>query len=285
MGREQARRWLKEYARISTDSDASEVICLMMGARAAEQLGCSDERFKRQLQKVAGVFTAKDYFGFDPTTEPPPEDLPDTCDCGAENERGRRRCRQCKKRLTMMSRYAVWLDALIFGYAGERFGAQLGATFAEILKWLPTLRPYPTSGSHENNDFHWAIYAITHVVYTLNDYSCWRLSPRWLPLEYEFLKTNLKSSIVNEDPETLGEFLDTLKSFGLTNQHPLIRKGIDYLLATQNADGSWGPMDADDVYERYHPTWTAIDGLRDYAWRARRLSFPNVRALLQIPRN
>jgi len=37
----------------------------------------------------------------------------------------------------------------------------------------------------------------------------------------------------------MGEFLDSLKSFGLAENHPLILKGVNYLLATQNPDGSW----------------------------------------------
>jgi hypothetical protein len=35
-----------------------------------------------------------------------------------------------------------------------------------------------------------------------------------------------------------------------------------------------------DTYQRYHPTWTAIDGLRDYRWRGERLSFPRIKPLL-----
>jgi hypothetical protein len=83
-----------------------------------------------------------------------------------------------------------------------------------------------------------------------------------------------------EDPETMGEFLDTLKSFGLPEDHPLIVKGLSYLLSHQNPDGSWGDVEAEDIYERYHPTWTAIDGLREYAWRGERLSFQRLRPVL-----
>ena len=34
-----------------------------------------------------------------------------------------------------------------------------------------------------------------------------------------------------------------------------------------------------DTYMRYHATWTAIDGLRDYGWRTG-LSFPDLKPLL-----
>jgi hypothetical protein len=55
---------------------------------------------------------------------------------------------------------------------------------------------------------------------------------------------------------------------------------MDYLLATQNPDGSWGDVEAEDIYDRYHPTWTAIDGLREYAWRGERLQSPRLMRLL-----
>jgi len=282
MGRERARLWRKDQATISADTEANEIACLVMGANAADQLGVFDESFRREIQRAAGKFTARDFFDFDPEIEEPPRDTPYTCDCGEDHERGRKRCRQCKKALAMMSRYALWLDALIFSYTAERLGVRLGTSYANVLKWLPTMRPYPVSAAVDEDDYYWAIYAATHVVYTLNAYSCYQLSPRWLPQEYDFLKANLEEAIAIADPESLGEFMDALKSFGLADHHPLIRKGTEYLLATQNADGSWGDLDAEDIYQRYHPTWTAIDGLRDYAWRGKRLSFPKLRPLLNL---
>ncbi len=79
----------------------------------------------------------------------------------------------------------------------------------------------------------------------------------------------------------MGEFLDSLRAFGLEDTHPLIRTGVEFLLSSQNADGSWGDPGAKDVYHRYHPTWTAIDGLRQYRWRGRRLSFPKLMPMLR----
>jgi hypothetical protein len=45
----------------------------------------------------------------------------------------------------------------------------------------------------------------------------------------------------------------------------MIQEGFRYLLRTQNADGSWGDL-TESPYGRYHSTWTAVDGLRDYRW-------------------
>ena len=40
----------------------------------------------------------------------------------------------------------------------------------------------------------------------------YRLSPRWLPQEFEFLKANLKDAIAQRDSDMLGEFMDSLKA-------------------------------------------------------------------------
>jgi len=88
------------------------------------------------------------------------------------------------------------------------------------------------------------------------------------------LRENLERSITDNDPETTGEFVDTLKSFGLTGQDPLIGKGVEFIMRTQHADGSWGDRSDNDPYVAYHSTWTAINGLMDYAWAGEGVSFP-----------
>ena len=145
----------------------------------------------------------------------------------------------------------------------------LGAPYSQVIRWLPSMRPYRRRDEMTENDFYSTVYSITHVVYTMNDYSKYRLSPKSLPDEFAYLKSNLEESIRMHDPETMGEFLDTLKSLGMKDSDPLIRSGMDFLMSTQNPDGSWGDPKTDDIYLRYHPTWTAIDGLRDYKWQTR----------------
>ena len=136
------------------------------------------------------------------------------------------------------------------------------------------MRPYPVLADDDIDSLHDAIYAVTHVVYTLNDYGTYRLSRRWLPQEFAFLKANVASACERDDPEILGELLDSLKAFGLKTSHPLLKLGTDHLLLSQNKDGSWGDPKEEDISTRCHTTWTAIDGLRTYAWRGERLSSP-----------
>ena len=282
LGQERARAWRRQNSKLPRNADADDICNLVYGSYAAHNLGVADEGFKQQLRKAAAKFTPQEYFCSDPASEPPPRDVPDECICEAANPRGRKTCHRCKRRLTMISRYAVWLEALVRTYMGDCYGVRLGTHYSNAIKWLPAMRPYPKFVDPDDVEFHAAVYAVTHVVYTLNGYSSYQLSPRWLWAEYSFLKRNLTKAIVMEDPEAMGEFLDSLKSFGVAEDRPLIRKGIDYLLANQNPDGSWGELEADDIYQRYHPTWTAVDGLREYKWRGRRLSFPKIAPLLRL---
>ena len=280
MGRERASQWRRDHPALPPQADADSISNLVYGSYAAHRLGFPDQALKEQLQRAAGSFPPQDYLWFDPVTEPPPDDVPEQCDCGLWNKRGAQKCRKCKRRLSPMSRYKVWYYALMATYSGDRYGVTLGAHYREVIKWLPAMRPYRGNENDRNADFYDTAYAVTHIIYTLNDYSVYLLSPDWLPQEFAFLKVNLKEAIRREDPEMAGEFLDALRAFGLTSRHSLIRMGTEYLLSKQNSDGSWGEMTTDDIYARYHPTWTAIDGLREYAWRGEGLSFPKLKPWL-----
>jgi hypothetical protein len=281
MAVECARRWRGENPTVPGDADAETVARLVFGGLSADRLGLRDAAFRREVRRAAARVTAEDLLWFDPAAGPPPDDLPADCRCGEVNPRGRKTCRGCRRRLKRTSRYEVWLLGLIRSYMGERYRVKLGASYADVIGWLPVMRPYPPL-ARGYEDFIWAVYAVTHVVYTLNGYSTYRLSPRWLPAEYEFLKDSLDDVIKLEDTDAAGEVLDSLKSFGLSDRHPLIRRGVDYLLSTQNADGSWGDPEAEDIYDRYHPTLTAVNGLRDYAWTKRALVFPELAPRLRL---
>ena len=217
MGLERARVWRSTHRSVSADADAALVSNLAYGNDAADSLGVYDQEFKKQLVRAATRFKARDYLLFDPMTEPPPVDVPDDCKrCGASNARGAEVCFICKTPLVMRTRYDIWYDALITTYVGTRSGVFLGASYKDVLKWLPTLRPYRASPKDEGEEFHDTVYAITHIVYTLNNYSQSKLSPSLLPQEFEFLKTNFRAAIEEDDADMLGEFMDSLRAFGLT---------------------------------------------------------------------
>lgn len=281
MGQERAHFWRNTHSKLPSELDADTITHFVFASDAADRLNLPDEKLKAEIRHAAKAFSSQDYFWFDPTIEPPPNDVPESCECGKENSRGRTVCGNCREPLTMMSRYEVWLVALIRSYLGERFGVILGARYREVLRWLPLMRPYSGPDDTSSADSIWAIYAVTHIVYTLNGYGVYNLLPSWLPHEFEFLQRHLHEAIAMDDPETIGEILDSLKSFGMTSRHSLIQKGEEFILSRQNSDGSWGEIEVDDIYERYHPTIAAIDGLRRNAWRGPGLSFQSVRPLLK----
>jgi hypothetical protein len=283
LGRERAKellqRWTLLHPFLPADASPDLLFEFILIHYARRRLGLRDAAGATAIKRVARNFSASDLLGFDPVREPPPSDVPYRCDCTFQNPRGRRACKQCRCRLRIRSRYRVWMEALANTYVAETSGIIFGARYAEVLRWMPAMRPYP---SHEDDEriLHDAIYAVTHVVYTLNDYGTYRLSPRWLPRELAFLKANVKSACTRRDPEILGELLDSLQAFGVADTHPLIAHGTKYLLAAQNNDGSWGDTTEQNIRRRCHTTWTAIDGLRAYCWRGERLSRPAVKSLL-----
>ena len=281
MGHERATEYRRIHASLAPDESADELANLVYGYDAAARLGVPDAAMKRQLRQATARYTAVDFLAFDPTREPPPTDIPLACTkCDRINERGATVCRYCGQTLKMRDRYDIWSDALITSYTGDIYGVMLGAHYPDVIRWIRVMRPYPPRATLDTPSFYNVAYAITHVVYTLNDYGMHLLSPDWLRPEYQYLRTNLEEAVKLEDSETLGEFLDTLRAFGMTENDSLIRFGVDYLLAHQNADGSWGDPAETDPYDRYHSTWTAVDGLRLYAWHGTRLSFPGLMKLI-----
>ncbi|MBZ5607695.1 MAG: hypothetical protein LAP38_05515 [Acidobacteriia bacterium] len=265
-----ARERAREYRRLNPvlpeDIGPDDLATLANGSYSADMIGVRDDALKEQIRRAATRFTPQDYLWYDPVREPPPSDVPDTCArCGLTNRRGAKVCRRCGATLKMQSRYDIWLDSLITTWLGERYGVSMGARYSDVIRLAPLMRPYRQRAN--NPEFVNMVYAVTHVVYTLNDYSKSRLSPRCLPDEFNFLKASLTEAIALKDPETMGEFLDSLRAFGLTESDPLIRTGMDYVLRTQNPDGSWGEVNTPDSYGSYHPTWTAVDGLREYRWK------------------
>jgi len=149
-----------------------------------------------------------------------------------------------------------------------------------VLKLISAMRPYPAVNEDEDT-FLSVSYAISHIIYTVDAYGQYRLSPEWLPQEYNYLKTNIHLAEQYDDGETLGEFMDTLRAFGRDESAPEMQSAIEYLLSHQNPDGSWGDPSDDNIYNRYHATWTAIDGLRQYAYQAERLRLPEMLPLLR----
>jgi hypothetical protein len=285
LAHETARRWAKLYPTVPAKASANDIADLVFGWLPASELGVSDASVKPALRAAAARYKPEDFIEFDPAKEPPPSDVPAACKFdGAWNHRGATVCRKCGRPLDMRNRYDVWMDALISTYTGERYGILLGGRYRDVVQWLPTMRPYLERSQTDYGTYIDTVYSITHLVYTLNDYGRYLLPRDLLPTEYNYLRSNLKESIALKDPETTGEFLDTLRSFGLDNSDPVIQTGVSYLMTRQRPDGSWAHPAETDAYTLYHAAWTGIDGLKEIAWRGQNLSFPDIRPVLERAR-
>jgi len=262
MGLERARYWTKQWPRTRRALDCDTVMHEVIAAHAAERMGIRNDRIRRDLRAVVARYSPRELLYFDPSRENPPDDVPEDCVRGHVNDRGRKRCRTCRTWLRPRSRYDLWYYALTNTYFCLRLGLPLGVCIDDVVGRLAQLRPYPRPAT---DDYYDSIFAVTHFVYTLNDYGHSRLSPRLLPHELRFLKASMGWALEQEDPETIGEIVDSLAALGVGDTHPLIVKGRTFLLASQRDDGGWG--DEGDEYGYLHTVWTAIDGLRDYRWR------------------
>jgi len=158
------------------------------------------------------------------------------------------------------------MDALISNYTGDHYGVLIGGHYADVLRWVPSMHPYPDRRTSTPEEYWDAVYGVTHLVYTYNSYNLNRIRAACFPEEFEYLKATFLDTLRDHDPETLGEYMDSLQAFGLTYSDPLIQQGMNYLLSVQNPDGSWGDPHDPDGYDRYHSTWTGIGGIQDFRW-------------------
>ena len=235
----------------------------VIASYASDRLGTGDARIATELRAAVTGYPTADMLFFDPRLESAPGDIPVDCRCGRQNRRGRTRCRICRRRLRARSRYEVWYYALTSAYFCDRHGMPLGVRLVDVVRHTHSLRPYPAPG---HVDFYQALYAVTHLVYTLSDYSAARLPRTWLRQEYRFLRSAMRWAIDTGEADTIGEIVDSLAVLGAGDNDEVILEGRRFLLDTQRADGGWGNEDG-DPYGQFHTVWTAIDGLRDYGWR------------------
>ena len=244
MGRERARHWISRWNRTRRQLNARTVLAEVFASYAVEQFGIRHGRIRRELQTAVASYTPRELLGFDPQDP--------------------------------RIKYEAWYCALFSTYFCERHGIKLGVRYIDVLNQLPKLRPYPKPGTR---NYHDSIYAVTHIVYTINYYNRSRLSPGLLPHEFTFLRASMPWALERAEADTIGEIIDSLAAFGVADTDPLMVKGRTFLLENQRADGGWG--DEDDDYGRFHSVWTGIDGLRDYAWRGGGISDPAIRRALR----
>ena len=117
---------------------------------------------------------------------------------------------------------------------------------------------------------------LTHVVYVMSDYGRLRLPSERFKVERAALLKLLERARLEVDFEGVAEALDALLIVGVPDDAPELARGRSWLLSEQQDDGSWS-LRGFDFYDRYHSTWTALNGLRRFRFRGRGLAWPRWR--------
>ena len=243
---------------------------------ASECIGLELNSIRKDVQHAIRTYTTADLIYFDPSVELVPDNIPNDCVCGHANVRGTHSCTRCSNNLEFLSRYEVWYYALTCAYFCQHTGFAVSINFCEVLQRLAELRPYPSPGASE---FYHAIYAATHVVYTLNDYGTYLLPPAFLSEERAFLRHSVDWAIAQGEADTVGELLDSMIALGIADEDRQVTLARRFLLDSQLPDGTWGDEEGDS-YAYFHTLWAAIDGLRDHGWRGEALFEPTLRQTL-----
>ena len=269
MALERATQWRDRWPLYRSGLNGDTVMQAVIATFAIERLGLPSQAIRHELRRELDAARAADLLYFDAAVETVPGDIPYEC-CGLTNARGAVTCASCNAALEFHSRYDIWYYALTSAYFCERCGLDLSVSFVRILERLADLRPYPATGGA---GFYHAIYAATHIVYTLNDYGSYLLSPSSLPEEVAFLRGSLDWATAQGEADTIGELLDSLSALGMPDDDQQLSAARRFLLDSQLPDGSWGNDDG-DRYAYFHTLWAAIDGLREHAWKGQAVLDP-----------
>ena len=239
-----------------------EIINVVIGMYCLERIAIS-HKFKDEVMKSVSLHTAMDYYGWDPVNENVPSTkIPERCThCGLLNDRDKKMCFKCGKKLVMQSPYRIMSNALIHSFFAYKAGVVLGTPFINVLKHLPEFRPYKGHDMLEWEDYFDQCYMITHVIFVLSNWGELSLDQNMFPHEYFFIIRNLPVHMYTGDIHLVSEFLECLRIFGTPDSSELIQKGITLLLENQNVNGSWDSNKGTDAYTQYHATMCACQAM------------------------
>ncbi len=212
-------------------SCADSIVDAVSALWALELLGMDVDAPLAVLQLEAKSFGVNDYLGFERIGGRPDTDL--------------------------------LIDLLIGLHFTDQMGVDVGITYAEVIPYVNHV-DYHMDPMEESDRFIDTNNLVTHLVYTLSGYASWSLDVRFLEREKGFIRRYFAFVMWWADPESLSEYIDSLKLMGFGDQDGQISAGIKLLLAIQKPDGRWEPDDVEDEYDRYHATWCAMDALRSY---------------------
>lgn len=158
--------------RLSSATGPSELLDLMQGVYTLECLGTGDGSLRQQLVERCAAYGVEDFLKYDPAAGEPGGGVREDCPCGTRPPVGARECPGCRRPAVPMSKFDVWLEALVWTFHGCRMRIGLGACFFDVLRQLggAFAALYPRRHELSQKDCHYLCYALTHVVYALNNF-------------------------------------------------------------------------------------------------------------------
>jgi hypothetical protein len=204
--------------------------------------------------------------------------------CGCDqHKKGSNRCSYCNAFLREKVDYGALTDAVVWTYLFEDIGisvrcasggqsTQSAVFLGDVARFLPIARNYQPVDELGHDFYRLQCYFLTHFVYALTDWGRHQLRRELFWEEFSFLSEQMRQVIILEDPELVGEFLQCLRIFGVTEKDtaiwPLVQQGMAFLVETEQkfgAKGLWGRAN-DDVYSRYHTSYCAVIGIMDMSF-------------------
>ena len=281
-----AAEWRSRAAKVHKlppNMSPTELLDMMQGLYSLECLGLEEPNLHEQLFERSAAFGAVDFFKYDPNVGEPAANLREVCMCGAKPPAGAAECPGCRRATIPMSKFDVWLEALVWGFHGCRMRIGLGACFFSILKQVCGAfgALYPKRKELCEKDRHYLTYALTHVIYALNNFDERSLPPSLFPPEVPaFMREQLKHAIKANDPDLAGELLDCLKCLGEGGSDSAVAAEKFLVRCQSAADGGWVCKGEADLYSRYHASLVAVAALLDHSYAAHGSCFPRAKDVL-----
>ena len=245
--------WISNEDGVPTPLD---IIDCIIGMYCMERVGIRHDIKAELLDHLSKLnYSAVDYFGWDPSSQFPPDYGTEYIEKDEENDVTDEENTVTSKwgmQGVQISKYRNYSNSLIHCFYADRIGLTLQCSYYDIFKWLPYFRPYKSPQELPYQDFIDQCYMITHIIFTNNNWGELQLHSHLYLHEYYFIRHYFMYFVANHDTHLLSEFIECLRCFGCDDKDELIRIGIRTLLSLQSPEGLWD--ESDEPYRTYHAT-------------------------------
>lgn len=252
--RRAATRWIRENDSVPLDAGSEDILFLVEGLHGVVGAGLGDlpavKKLRKQIMARVHEWPSTAYLGIN--TQPL-----------RANQNPRVPRRGDLVLYELLSNAMIW--AFFFQQAGVPLPGEV--SLRDVCAVTQASKPYrQESDLPDVSDFKDQCYMVTHWVYVMTRWCQERLPKGGWEEELSFLESQLPRIIAMRDVDLVGEFVQALKCFGLSETASPVADGLDFLLNTQDRlSGSWGGCHATFDHQ-YHATICAIGGLIEHTY-------------------